>query len=85
MAQFVIENSGSLFDTTDQVSINYYLLNTSSVWLQVSRIHHNLSRSYFHWKVRFLVGVTVGGLVGFVFYVSKKVYFCFNFLTFTDH
>merc|ERR1712012_1110 len=56
-AQFVIENSGSLFDTTDQVS----------------RIHHNLSRSYFHWKVRFLVGVTVGGLVGFVFYVSKKI------------
>lgn len=57
MAQFVIENSGSLADTTDQVS----------------RIHYNLSRSYFHWKVRLLVGVTFGGLVGLVFYVSKKI------------
>jgi len=57
MAQFVIENSGSLFDTTDQVS----------------RIHSNLSHSFFHWKVRFLVGVTVGGFLGFIYYLSKKI------------
>jgi len=56
-AQFVIENSGSLHDTTDQVS----------------RIHTNLSKSYFHWKVRLLFGVTFGGLVGMVCYVSKKI------------
>ena len=40
---------------------------------QVSRIHSNLSKSYFHWKVRFLFGMTVGGLVGLVCYISKKV------------
>jgi len=57
MAQFVIENSGSLFDTTDQVS----------------RIHSNLSHSFFHWKVRFLVGFTVGGFLGFIYYLSKKI------------
>jgi len=57
MAQFVIENSGSLYDTTDQVS----------------RIHSNLSHSFFHWKVRFFVGVTVGGFFGFIYYLSKKI------------
>jgi len=57
MAQFVIENSGNLYDTKDQVS----------------RIHSNLSKSYFHWKVRFLFGLTVGGVMGLVYYVSKKV------------
>jgi len=57
MAQYVIENSGSLHDTTEQVA----------------RIHSNLSQSWFHWKVRFLFGVTVGGLAGMVYYVSKKI------------
>ena len=68
MAQFVIENSGSLYDTTDQVS----------------RIHSNLSKSYFHWKVRFLFGVTVGGLMGIVYYISKKVGSAYNTTDETD-
>ena len=44
-----------------------------NVKIQVSRIHSSLSKSYFHWKVRFLFGVTVGGIMGIVYYISKKV------------
>lgn len=57
MAQYVIENSGSIRDTEEQVS----------------RIHYSLSKSFFHWKVRFLVGSALGGLVGVVYFISKKV------------
>jgi len=57
MAQFVIENSGSLNDTSQQVS----------------RIHRRLSSSYFHWKIRFFLGVAIGGFVGAVYYVAKKL------------
>jgi len=57
MAQFVIENSGSLQDTHEQVL----------------RIHGNLSKSFFHWKVRLLLGAAIGGLFGIAYLVSKKV------------
>jgi len=57
MAQFVIENSGSLQDTHEQVL----------------RIHNNLSKSYFHWKVRLVLGAAIGGIFGLVYLVSKKV------------
>jgi dephospho-CoA kinase len=57
MAQFVIENSGSLQDTQEQVA----------------RIHTNLSKSFFHWRVRLYLGVAVGGLVGLVYFLTKKV------------
>jgi len=57
MAQFVIENSGSLEDTRHQV------------W----RIHKRLSGSYFHWKIRFLLGAAIGGFVGAVYFLTKKL------------
>jgi len=57
MAQFVIENSGSLQDTHEQVL----------------RIHGNLSKSFFHWKVRLLLGAAIGGLFGIAYLVSKKI------------
>jgi len=57
MAQFVIENSGSLEDTRQQVS----------------RIHKRLSSSYFHWKLRFLFGAAFGGVVGAVYWCSQKM------------
>jgi len=57
MAQYVIENSGSMHDTIDQVS----------------RIHNSLSKSFFHWKVRIFVGAALGGLVGLLYFISKKV------------
>merc|ERR1719446_634963 len=57
MAQFVIEKSGSLQDTHEQVL----------------RIHGNLSKSFFHWKVRLLLGAAIGGLFGIAYLVSKKV------------
>ena len=76
MAQFVIENSGSLHDTSEQVGGHGSKDSSLKIIsFQVSRIHSNLSHSYFHWKVRFLVGVTVGGFMGFVYYITKKVNF----------
>jgi dephospho-CoA kinase len=55
-AHFVIENSGSIEDTKHQVM----------------RINRKLSSSYFHWRVRFLVGCVVGGLVGLCKVLSRK-------------
>merc|ERR1719431_2492229 len=43
MAQYVIENSGSMHDTNEQVK----------------RIHASLSKSFFHWKVRLLLGAAI--------------------------
>merc|ERR1711915_460110 len=63
MAQYVIENSGSIQDTCEQVS----------------RIHKNLTKSFFHWKVRFFFGVAFGGLVGLVYLISKKTLLALNF------
>ena len=40
---------------------------------QVLRIHGNLSKSFFHWKVRLLLGAAIGGLFGIAYLVSKKV------------
>ena len=40
---------------------------------QVSRIHKKLSGSYFHWKIRVLVGLAVGGFFGAIYWVSNKV------------
>lgn len=57
MAQFVIENSGSIQDTQEQVQ----------------RIHQRLSRSLFHWKIRLLVGAALGSAVGLVYFLSKQV------------
>jgi len=57
MAQFVIENSGSLEDTRQQVS----------------RIHKRLASSYFHWKIRLFVGAALGGFVGAIYFVTKKL------------
>jgi len=57
MAQFVIENSGSFTDTTEQVT----------------RIHSTLKNSMFHWKVRLIFGLAVGGIFGVVFFVTKKM------------
>ncbi|XP_023341080.1 dephospho-CoA kinase domain-containing protein-like [Eurytemora carolleeae] len=56
-AQFVIENSGNLEDSRQQVN----------------RIHKRLSASYFHWKLRLLVGLAVGGVTGILYFVSTKV------------
>jgi hypothetical protein len=56
LAQFVIENSGSLEDTRQQVE----------------DIHRELSRSLFHWKVRLLLGLAVGGVVGVAYLVVRK-------------
>eukprot|EP00088_Acartia_fossae_P005394 TRINITY_DN1237_c0_g1_i1.p1 TRINITY_DN1237_c0_g1~~TRINITY_DN1237_c0_g1_i1.p1 ORF type:complete len:244 (-),score=69.36 TRINITY_DN1237_c0_g1_i1:177-908(-) len=55
-ADFVIENSGSIEDTKHQVL----------------RINRALSKSYFHWKIRLLVGFVVGGFVGAFKMLSKK-------------
>lgn len=57
LAQFVIENSGSIQDTLEQVG----------------RIHKRLSKSMFHWKIRLLVGAALGGVVGLVYFLSKQV------------
>jgi dephospho-CoA kinase len=57
MAQFVIENSGNLEDSKQQVY----------------RIHRRLSGSYFHWKLRVLVGLAVGGIAGALYLVTSKV------------
>jgi len=57
MAQYVIENSGSIHDTHDQVS----------------RIHRSLSKSFFHWRIRLYVGVAIGGVAGLVYLISRKV------------
>ena len=74
MAQFVIENSGSLQDTHEQVI--YSGCGLSLTWLlQVSRIHNTLSKSFFHWKVRMLLGAAFGGLFSLAYIVSKKVSF----------
>jgi len=32
-----------------------------------------LSKSFFHWKVRLLLGAAIGGLFGIAYLVSKKV------------
>ena len=40
---------------------------------KVSRIHGSLTKSFFHWKVRLFFGVAIGGLVGLVYLISKKV------------
>jgi len=68
MAQFVIENSGSLQDTCEQVS----------------RIHGSLTKSFFHWKVRLFFGVAIGGLVGLVYLISKKLMKLGNGATWTS-
>ena len=74
MAQFVIENSGSLQDTHEQVRRNKESTESFQIVLsQVLRIHGNLSKSFFHWKVRLLLGAAIGGLFGIAYLVSKKV------------
>eukprot|EP00095_Tigriopus_kingsejongensis_P004511 snap_masked-scaffold427_size174323-processed-gene-0.28 protein:Tk04511 transcript:snap_masked-scaffold427_size174323-processed-gene-0.28-mRNA-1 annotation:"dephospho- kinase domain-containing" len=55
-AQFVIENSGSLRDTREQVE----------------QIHQELSQSRFHWKIRLIFGLAFGGAVGLLYLVAKK-------------
>jgi len=55
MAQFVIENSGALRDTTEQV------LN----------IHEKLRTSRLHWKIRLLVGIAFGGFASLVYLAAK--------------
>lgn len=40
---------------------------------QVCRIHASLSKSFFHWKIRLLLGAAIGGLFGLVYVVTKKV------------
>jgi len=55
-ADFVIENSGSIEDTKHQVM----------------RINRNLSSSFFHWKIRLMVGFVVGGFVGVCKMLSRK-------------
>merc|ERR1719348_2063182 len=57
MAQYVIENSGSIRDTEEQVS----------------RIHYSLSKSFFHWKIRLLFGAAIGGVAGLAYLISKKL------------
>ena len=72
MAQFVIENSGSLNDTHEQVDTPPHPSQVSFI-LQVCRIHTNLSKSLFHWKVRILLSAAIGGFFGVVYLLSKKV------------
>jgi len=55
-ADFVIENSGSIEDTKHQIR----------------RINRKIGSSYFHWRLRFLVGCVVGGLVGLVKVLTRK-------------
>lgn len=57
MANFVIENSGTLDDTRNQVEC----------------IHKELSQSNMHWKIRMMVGLAIGSFVGFVYFVTKKM------------
>lgn len=57
MAQYVIENSGHCNDTLEQVT----------------KIHQSLKKSMFHWKVRLILGLAVGGVVGAVYFVTKKM------------
>ena len=74
MAQFVIENSGSLQDTQEQVRSSKESRASYEIMIsQVLRIHSNLSKSFFHWKVRLLLGAAIGGLFGIAYLVSKKV------------
>ena len=79
MAQFVIENSGSLQDTHEQVKKKESKASREIIFFfpliisQVLRIHGNLSKSFFHWKVRLLLGAAIGGLFGIAYLVSKKV------------
>ena len=54
-ADFVIENSGHLNYTKSQVDDVLRLLNASK----------------FHWKIRLLIGVAVGGIVGFGYVISS--------------
>lgn len=56
MADYVCENSGSFGDTRQQIEA----------------IHEELSRSYFHWKLRFVFGIALGGVVGIMYYLGKK-------------
>jgi len=55
MAQFVIENSGALRDTTEQVM----------------HIHEKLRTSRLHWKIRLLVGIAFGGVASLVYLAAK--------------
>ena len=55
-ADFVIENSGSVDDTRQQVAA----------------VHAKLSSSRLHWRIRLAIGVAVGGVVGLLYYVAKK-------------
>lgn len=56
-ADFVIENSGSLGDTKSQIK----------------HIHEQLTKSNLHWKIRIIVGLAIGSLVGFGYYVVRAV------------
>jgi len=55
-ANFVIENSGSMDDTKQQIL----------------KINRRLHSSYFHWKIRFLFGLVVGGFFGICKMLSNK-------------
>ena len=83
MAQFVIENSGALRDTTEQAILRYSVMAQPRsnfkhftlwpVYWQVLQIHEKLRTSRLHWKIRPLVGIAFGGLASLV-YLAAKVY-----------
>nr|XP_018904853.1 PREDICTED: dephospho-CoA kinase domain-containing protein [Bemisia tabaci] len=61
-ANFVIENSGSLTDTKDQVG----------------RIVATLKASRFHWKIRVLAGLICSGFLSLLYFLSVKSFVFFS-------
>ena len=55
-ADFVVENSGSLTDTK----------------VQIEAIKRELNDSKFHWKIRLILGVALGGIVGLGCWMAAK-------------
>lgn len=56
-AQYVIENSGNLTDSREQVE----------------KIHEELSSSQFHWKIRLIFGIAFGGAVGLLCFLTREI------------
>nr|XP_022309556.1 dephospho-CoA kinase domain-containing protein-like [Crassostrea virginica] len=45
-----------------------------NTYLQTSRIHGELSRSWLHWKVRVLLALCAGSVIGLTIYVVKLIF-----------
>merc|ERR1711894_133222 len=57
LANYVVENSGNFQDLKSQIT----------------EIHAELCKSNLHWKIRVGIGLTLGGIFGLVFALSRKL------------